>query len=1083
MTNYTARHSQNPLDSTNPLTLAYELSNRQIDIIKNNEELGGDVVADKLKNLRDVVWGNERSQKPASAQIQNSTFSAVFKDLNKHQKEQLISSYARMGHLYEISLLSARSNYLKKMKSSHDKTIPGGVAELISKNNSSGNRLSVSQLVEQLNQPTLEIVMTAHPTNVNSLASMKAQREINKALELDNNDEKEKIINRAIKQYQTTPIPHQVEKEDGTKETKNLTVRDEIEKPLYYLGNIYEDLPRLYKHHDDALATVRGGDGAAKYDPTTLNLKAKFGSWASAGDKDGNIKITAENTLEAVALHTQAILKRYHKDLEKLDINELNEWKTKFNTALEQLEPLLRNIEKLRADAQKDEKDKDKDSTPARLSGRFDNLSKELAKIRSNLGKDKDFENDLLKNSKRQIEEKSGKNQDSLNLLRRFRTFGFNFAKIEYRETAKEYDRVVGEVIGKVQIGDELVKFSELTPQQKVETLTKILQKDGNKAAELFQKAEEKIITEGAGKKYSDDTAMPIAYHTFKRMALARDFNDMIRDNVLAETGQLEKKKNGDKPTSEETVAQGVANMLEAKFVQMAVEKKEKDGKIKRPVLGIVPLFEEPDTMTNIDRIMSAAYENEAYKKHLHDVLHEKDKPNLTQQVMIAHSDNARRAGSVAARAHIHDAHIKMRKLNEKRRNEEAENIKTEFFEGGSISDTYRNGVKAISTSVNDFELHDFAKMTFQGGDLLNYFNHPSSTARLFDRQLAHQAEALIKGDDGEWTIKKEARNGHNSNEVANNIAINALKETQQHYQEKNFTEETMGTLLAALDYKKFQPIMNDSSRGNRGSVIKNPKTTIGATITEIEPINVEKIRTISASKTAQGSGLVLSWVGSKSLEENIIKNINDKITELNRKKEQTKDEKEFIENMSNHTAKSNDKTYGKNDKLTAKQLHYIFEKSPAFRDAINNEAFAIAMTDLDAAKSLATKNLQDSSETAQNGKKYLDRLQRTYTNVSKLAYKSLTGHDSPFRKRTENKTYAHGLTHKMPYMEKDITIKTNYRNALLHWKMHNPEIFDDLNTGRAAQSAQDTVEHGRWLGVSDPTFVEQQRNSGIRIS
>ena len=46
-----------------------------------------------------------------------------------------------------------------------------------------------------------------------------------------------------------------------------------------------------------------------------LNMNQKFGSWGSAGDKDGNDNVTAEKTLEALIRHCYEIVSRYIKDL------------------------------------------------------------------------------------------------------------------------------------------------------------------------------------------------------------------------------------------------------------------------------------------------------------------------------------------------------------------------------------------------------------------------------------------------------------------------------------------------------------------------------------------------------------------------------------------------------------------------------------------------------------------------------------------------------------------------------------------------------------------------------------------------
>jgi len=1008
----------NPLETTVAIDLARELSDQQIEIIRGKPDFGGKEIANRLKMLRDAVWGDKETKKPLAEDEQKARFTAAIEGLNEPQKEQLLSSYAKMGHLYEIASLSARSNYFNKIKANPKDAIPDSIADLAT------TYINVKELVEKLNHPVFEVVMTAHPTNVNSLESMRAQREINKALEKHDQED----LTKALTKYQETSLLKE-KIENGKKATENLTVREETQTALYFLGNIYEDLPRIYANYDRALEK-HSKETNSSYDPTALNLKIKLGSWGSSGDKDGNNSVTAETTLEAIALHTQAIITRYRDDLEK--IPALSRWKTNFSEALTELNPLTEEIAKLREDAKKEQKDSN--STPEKLSERFDKLSGNLAKIRNSLDA-KNFEKDLKESAEHNSEE--GKN--SLNLLRRVRVFGFNFSKIEYRETAKEYSRVVGELID---------GYRDLTPEQKAEKLTELLQQPG-KATKLFEDKKSQIL-EGAGKVYSKDSAKPIAYHTLKRMALARDFGDMIKDNVLAECGQLEN-GSGTKLTDKEkeplVAAQGLTNILEAQFLQQAVAK---DG--KRPKLGIIPLFEEPDTLKNIELIMEAAYTNETYKKHL-KLLGSND--GATQQVQIAHSDNAKRSGLQAARAYIHTAHHKMRELGKK-----YPDIQTQFFEGGSISDTYRNGVRALSKTIDAFALHDFAKFTFQGGDLLNFFNHPSSVERLFDNAVSHQTRMLEAGNpvDGEgkkWVTRVRNSQSNTPNPEVEKNVIRALRQTLVDYQTRDLAPDALPVLLEALNYKKVTRDSNASSRaGERtGTAFAKANTHLG-NIT-FKPINVDDIRTIGLSKTAQGACFIPTIAGSSELKEHL--NTVFSKSEFNDPK----------------------KTGIPLAPLTSETLKKINDSSAVFHDDQERLAIAVVLDDLDITEKVAKPQLINApTEYREASAFYLDNLRKTDRLAAELSYASLTGKDLHASNLSPKIIREKMTNDALPHLKEDIINKTNYRAALLHWQIEHPELFESQYMGRTAQVAKDTVEHGRWLGASDPSTTKHQKDN-----
>jgi phosphoenolpyruvate carboxylase len=1073
------------LKATHAQQIVTELSNEQILYISENQDR---VVADRLRNMRDAIWGKVQvagdnffvepnpkttEEKEKRRQTIENAFVEAVDGLTPAQQELLISSYAKMGHLYEISAISARSNYFKQVKADpRDRAVAfGGIEEFIynneedAKSKPSVKKMELKDWIEKLNQPVFEMIFTAHPTNVNSLESMRAQRMISKAME----DGDRVALKEAIANYQKTPL---VPQKDG--KDVNLTVRDETDNTLYFLGNIYEDLPRSYQQFDDALSEKAKRDKVV-YNPTSLDLKTKFGAWGSSGDKDGNKNVTAETTLEAIALHTKAALDNYRKDLEDINYPELHGWKVKLAEKNVLLEPVLKEIEQLTKDA-KDTRDGKASVSPTDLNARFDDLSQKLVQIRADLDAKKFT--DAIEQSYNER-----KDQKTLDLLRRARTFGFNFGKIEYRETAEEYARVVGELVAK-QVPD----YYKLSPDEKVGVLTRLLQEPENVAAKTLASMAEEITQKGAGVGYSDKSVLPITYHSIKRMALARDFPDMIQDNVLAECGQLPDGVKADED-GKNIASQGVANLLEAQFLQRAVE--DKNG--KRAKLGIVPLFEEPSTMEHIEKIMGAAYQNDAYKNQLEVMKQERGRGNLVQQVQIAHSDNARRSGLQAARAYIHEAHNKMRKLGQDL------GVETEFFEGGSVSDAYRNGVRAISANVNSFGLHNFTKLTFQGGDLLNYFNHPDSTSRLFYRQLSHQASWLEKTPDGTWRAVEPEKTVAESqshirqkdnkpNFVMDEVAVQALKAMLHDYQKNDFTQDKMGVLLGVLDYDNEVANSNISSRAGKRNVVEKVADAIadgvekivGAVkeIFQIEPVKIDKVRTIGFSKAFQNNGIVPSWIGSKELRSELEKITQERYNIIARKNEMTSDERVFYEAVK-PTTMDDGRVH-----LTPTLLKQFYNKSNTFRDAQDRAVFALGLSDMNAAEKIVAKKLEQAAANDSNSQlaiDYFKRVKDTFEAAASLAYESVTGKEfiAPQTQNCQerNNEIESQIVKALPNLGGEFERKKNYGDFILWLRSEKPEIFKDQHLARMAICAGDTVNHGRWLGASDQTYIQSRRS------
>ena len=1072
-----------PFASDHQLTVAMALSEMQLASITDVE------VAKRLRAIRNLVW----STSPADEERKTTVFNDAMNGLTPEQTRLLCESYARMGELYEVAGLTARDNYFRNLeKQGH--TIPGGAAEFVTTQSNRG--VSLEDILHKLSLPVFEVVMTMHPTNVQGLKPMQALRKVSVALH-DRDKLPADELRTAIRDYQNTPILHTVKAMvHGVEQDveANLTVRDETQTVLNYLGNIYDDVHGIFEQYDKPLLKKAG------YDPLALKLQARFGSWGSAGDKDGNDNVTAEKTLEAIVRHTRDIVGRYVKEMETLQVPELDDWKktlgagaykTSDDSAYKTLTILLDEAEKLTDDTDKMREGKGGDSKD--YNEKFDKISEKLVKVRGELDAKK-FETALA--NAYENHKDSADAPKLLDLVRKVRWFGFNFSKIEYRETAREYAKVVDQIIP---------GYNKLSPSERVAELQKYLTEG---IPDKVKDAAGDILKKGATKPLKEkDDKTAIAYHTLKRMELARDHNGIITDMVLAECGDLEGKK---KP--EDVTAQGIANLLEAQFLQSVVKK---DG--KKPLLGIVPLFEDYNTMECVEGIMGGAYENPAYKaENRHD-----NKP--TQQVQIAHSDNRRRAGSLAGTAFIHEAHNKIRTLNEEK------GIQTQFFEGGSLSDPFRNGVRAISAQVNAFGLHDFAKFTFQGRDLMNYFNHPGATERMFTRQFTAPALRVEKNtQDGTWSVNMKT-NGSNgistggakriTNPIVEDIAIAALKKTLDDYDKQDFTKEALGTLLAVLGegYNREAIAANRGSRAAARTAFtgKDVNTHVGAVI---QPIDLDKLRTIPFSMMPQQNRLTLSWVGGQKLDEYLRTAIVKRLWSLGFDQD-GKGSTDPAWDVVRAGGEAGDKmkkaikdfrdTFGKaaeasEDRISPRRLQFMYDASPTFRDAMDKAAFATARTDLLAVEKdvknrakailsprtdLSNQAFEEQSQHVDNALSYVKALKNTLGKMGDLVYSALTGqslrnaHNRPslferysdYRDR-EQASAVSALDH-ISGIGQEIAIKNNYQDFIVHAKTRlgkEGQLGENDNLLAILLAGGLTSTHSRW-SVDDPVMNQHR--------
>lgn len=1056
--------SSHSLESTDHLTVAEALTDMQLESLRSTEPQ----IADRLQKLRDAVWHiRENSNLPST---RNELFAEMLRNLPSDQKNILIESYARMGHLYDLAGLTARDNYFVQLEA-QGKAIPGGVEEFVDAQD------GVKTSIAKLNVPELEITKTKHPTNVQALPPMQRLRRIAVAIrKKDWNAVRQEVV-----AYQDTSLLHQVNGKEA-----NLTVRDETDTVLNFLGNIYEDFPGIFAQYDKALNKKAKQTGEV-YDPLALNLKLRLGSWGSAGDKDGNNQVTSEKTLEAIALHTRDIVQRYHRELEAINSPSMMQWHKKLDEALVLLNGkegkpgLVTRVEKLRmeTDTERNTTIK-KNGAATEFSRRFDALSRELAQLRNELQPKKDTFEQALTSAYKQA---SGVQKDALlSLVRKARIFGFNFSKIEYRETAERHQQVLGSLIE---------GYKDMTPEQKKECLSEYL--TGKRPLHELETQVDRILEDGNSNPYSKNDAGPIAYHTLKRMQLARDHGDMIKDMVLAECGKLDSERSA----AADIQWQGVTNILEAQLLQRLVRDRRTD---KQPSLGIIPLFEEPNTMEHIGDIMKTAYKNEAYKSHMEALASIRHGEQKTQQIQIAHSDNRRRTGAFGACGYIHDAHKKARAAGSEC------GVRTQFFEGGSISDPYRNGVRALSATVNAFALHDFAKFTFQGGDLLNYFNHPGSNERMFTRHFVHPA-TRVHQENGAWVVGRNGDNGEyvkngkldrRPNTIVDEVAIKALKRTRDDYTQDDFNDEGLGILLKVIGvgYDRESMAGNRGSRApSRDKVVfeKADSMQLGAVhmpqVEEVKPIDLSGVRTIPFSKVPQQNKLNLSWVGAMKLGQYLYEAIKERVDSINAGKDSG------LKCIKKDDIDSFMQAFGQihtQENLTPDQFHFIYSKSPAFRDGIDRAAFGLARTDLDDIAANLDHKKDVLPKTKAAAKVYLEHLKKTYQTIGEVAYEALMGKD---RKTADNqRRYLRHYKSEEAKVQADavqtlnglgeqIVRKNNYQDFLVAAKLHLDALdkekehthLSDRMLGVITAGVNAAV-HSRWLEADDPALAEYRQ-------
>lgn len=915
------------------------------------------VVVDLLTRARDAMWKGGTVERVAAE---------VIKLPDLEQRKQFMNGLIRLGQLYDLSALHTRERAIEESRqnviNNNANPVSGGVRDMLQEMN------SYAEATEYLKKTVFEVVMTAHPTNVNDKENINKLRLLGESLHGDfvRNHEDRSISDATREAMRNLANDNHVVPEKAGLPT-NITVSDEVDQVIYYLKNIYRNLPNVYYAFEESLEH-KFRDSGEHLDPQALFLNMRYSSWGSSGDKDGNNKVTAETTLEAIIKHKIATVELYVEDLSKCSSGnpEMTEWQRKLTAARDSLHAILSDMKaKEKANlAQLNPEEKDKAQAGGFLKPEeFEAIKDQVVAVGLNQSAHKAFVAALDTAFKAAPSREAGR--PFLELWRKAKTFDFNLARIEYRETAEEYERVVAALIPDYgDLCDEAKKAKksgntdllESFERKKCDLLREKLDDKG--FTEQIQAQLQEMAAAGYGKAYDKNNVNPIGYHTIKRMELARDFPEMITANVLAE-------------------CQNASNILEAVLLQ---EMSKKNG--NRAIMGVVPLFEEPDTMKRVTDIMQQAYDNPGYRQHMQLVADHLKSLGLsdgqrTQQVQIAHSDNTRRSGLPAARAFIYEAHDKIRKLNNQY------SLKTEFFEGGSNSDPFRGGVRSISAATNMYRLHDFMKFTFQGGDNLGFFNYPGSITRLYARNLSHAAKYFRIKDKQQQGVTHMQRAGKlDSDDMPpqdvkgiSDIALRVLKGTLEDYQQNVFHIDRMGHFLWITrdDYG------NISSRAGARKAMDPTKEAIDPD---------EGMRTITFSESFQHAGIVPTWIGALTIEQGLRKELEQLgETQLHEVPPGLSKKMHVIELEGVEVGIPKDP----DARLDPMVYRQFYKHSSVFRDVIDRMAFGLAMTDLD--------HITDYYPALKNDKFLQERLKTEYREAVSLVTAALPARETSLDK------------------------------------------------------------------------------------
>ncbi|MBD8498530.1 phosphoenolpyruvate carboxylase [Paenibacillus arenosi] len=586
---------------------------------------GGQELLDVVEKIREL----SKSLRAVYLPELYDEFKQLINTLNPDNRHQVIRAFAIYFQLVNIAEQNHRIRRKRDYERSAGETVqPGSIESVILEMKE--NQISEDELQTMLSGMSLELVMTAHPTEAMRRAILDIHKRIAKdVMQLDNptlthrerEQLREKLLNEIITLWQTDEL-----------RDRKPTVIDEVRNGMYYFNEtLFDVLPEVYAELERCLD---------KYYPTQswhVPTYLRFGSWIG-GDRDGNPSVTSTVTWETMKMHRGLAIRQYDQRLREL-MRTMS-----FSTSIVEVsKELLNSIEQDRSNVVlKHVPEWNNSKEPYRVKiiymlQKLHNVMEETTKGTSERYQTAaEFIQDLklIDNSLRHHFADYAADTHIKKLIRQVELFGFHMATLDIRQHSKEHESAMTEILANMNIvGD----YSALDEQDKIELLNRLLNDPRPLTSPYIC--------------YSESTKECLDVYRIVYEAQLEFGHSCITSYLIS-------------------MAQGASDVLEVMLLakEVGLFREEANGDV-RCTLQAVPLFETIDDLHAAPQIMSQLFELPIYRKAVSAM-------NDLQEIMLGYSDSNKDGGMLTANWELRVA------LNELTETAKQHQVKLKFFHG-----------------------------------------------------------------------------------------------------------------------------------------------------------------------------------------------------------------------------------------------------------------------------------------------------------------------------------------------------------------------------------------------------------------
>lgn len=228
--------------------------------------------------------------------------------LDVNSARVISASFAEYFDLVNLAEENERVQHLREREVADDsRPLDESVGQAIADMKESG--VNAEQMQVLLDGLTIELVLTAHPTEARRRSVVSKLQRLAQLLDQVSNDRLSKRVQKKVRDSIRAEVialwltdRHR---------TAKLAVTDEVRTGLYFVETVFwEAIPMLYEDLDDALALHYPG-----VKPSTNWLR--LASWMG-GDRDGNPNVTHRVTAETLRLHRGLAVEKHRQSLQNL---------------------------------------------------------------------------------------------------------------------------------------------------------------------------------------------------------------------------------------------------------------------------------------------------------------------------------------------------------------------------------------------------------------------------------------------------------------------------------------------------------------------------------------------------------------------------------------------------------------------------------------------------------------------------------------------------------------------------------------------------------------------------------------------